>query len=342
MNNQIRNIMKNTVVIVLVTTTIATGIGSWSCSPKSYSGPIESITVAWAPFEQTALLLIAENRSFFSQNGLDVNLLKYDTGAGSLNGMMNGEADITVGISEFPVVRSAFQKSKVHIIGADSKIEQQYLVVRKDRGIEKVADLKDKRIGTTLGTIAEFYLGRFLELNGISIKDITIVDLKTPAEWENALPDGVVDAIVTAQPYADLTSKHLGSNAVVWPVQSGQYIFGLIVSSDDMIAKNPEPIRRFLKSLVQAEEYAFNHPSEAKTIIQKRLSMDAAVVESIWSRDQFSVSLDQTLILAMEDEARWMISNNLTTEKMIPNFLNYIYVEALKSVKPGAVRIVGK
>jgi NitT/TauT family transport system substrate-binding protein len=42
----------------------------------------------------------------------------------------------------------------------------------------------------------------------------------------------------------------------------------------------------------------------------------------------------------MEDEARWMIKNNLTTEKTVPDFLKYIYIDGLKAVKPEAVNII--
>ncbi len=55
-----------------------------------------------------------------------------------------------------------------------------YLVARKDRGIVNVSDLRGKRIGTTKGTIAEFHLGRFLALNGITLQDVTLVDVTTP------------------------------------------------------------------------------------------------------------------------------------------------------------------
>jgi len=301
---------------------------------------MDSITVAWSPFESGTLLWVADDQNIFSRNGLDADLRKYDTGVGSLNGVLDGEADITVGVTEFPMVRSAFTKSSARIIGAAAKIEQQYLVGRKDRGIEKVSDLRGKRIGTTLGTIAEFYLGRFLEVNDINLQDITEVDLKTPAEWENAVAEGVVDAIVTAQPYADLASHRLGSNAVVWPVQGSQSIYGLIVSSEEWITENPELVNRFLKSLAQAEDYVISHPAEAKAIMQKRLSVDASFAESAWSRDQFSLSLDQSLIAAMEGQARWMITNNLTPEKAVPDFLNYLYLDGLRTVKPGAVSII--
>ncbi|MBI2832046.1 MAG: NrtA/SsuA/CpmA family ABC transporter substrate-binding protein [Chloroflexi bacterium] len=339
MANRLRKTVQLGLALAITTGLLVSVLTAPSCQ-RDYSGPVESIVVAWSPFEQNALLWIAENENFFNQNGLDVTLRKYDTGVGSLDGMLNGEADITVGVTEFPIVGRAFQKSRARIIGAAAKIEQQYLVGRKDRGIEKVSDLKGKRIGTTLRTIAEFYLGRFLELNGMNMQEIAMVDLRTPAEWEHAVADGVVDAIVTAQPFADLARKRLGNNAIVWPAQGGQYIFGLIVSSEEWITKHPDVAGRFLKSLAQAEEYAIRNSDNAKVLMQKWLNVDAAFVDSAWSRDQFNLSLDQSLITAMEDEARWMIRNNLTTEKQVPNFTDYIHEDTLKAVKPGAVNII--
>ncbi len=41
-----------------------------------------------------------------------------------------------------------------------------------------------------------------------------------------------------------------------------------------------------------------------------------------------------------KDEAQWMIKNNLTTEKSIPDFANYIHGGGLKAVKPEAVSII--
>jgi len=47
------------------------------------------------------------------------------------------------------------------------------------------------------------------------------------------------------------------------------------------------------------------HPNETKAIIQRRLQYDDAYMATVWPENQFSLSLDQSLILAMEDEARW-------------------------------------
>jgi NitT/TauT family transport system substrate-binding protein len=75
-----------------------------------------------------------------------------------------------------------------------------------------------------------------------------------------------------------------------------------------------------LKSLTQAENYLYRNPEAAKAIIQKRVNYDDVLIKTFWSENQFTISLDQSLIVAMEDEARWMISNNLTTGKAGPQF----------------------
>jgi NitT/TauT family transport system substrate-binding protein len=55
---------------------------------------------------------------------------------------------------------------------------------------------------------------------------------------------------------------------------------------------------------------------------------------------QFSLSLDQSLITAMEDEGRWMIANNMTNASNVPDLRNYIYEDGLEAVRPGSVNII--
>jgi NitT/TauT family transport system substrate-binding protein len=99
-------------------------------------------------------------------------------------------------------------------------------------------------------------------------------------------------------------------------------------------------VKRFLKSLAEAEDYLMHHPDEAKAIVRKRLNYDDSYMARIWPQHRFSLSLDQTLIVAMKDEAQWMINNNLTSEKAIPDFMNNIYLDGLMAVRPGAVSII--
>ena len=74
--------------------------------------------------------------------------------------------------------------------------------------------------------------------------------------------------------------------------------------------------------------------------MQKRLGYDDAYIAKVWKDNLFSLSLDHSLVAAMEDEARWMITNKLTAEKKVPDFLDYIDLDGLKAIKPEAVNII--
>jgi len=67
--------------------------------------------------------------------------------------------------------------------------------------------------------------------------------------------------------------------------------------------------------------------------VQRREKYDDAFMEAFWSEYHFSLSLDESLTVALEDEARWMIKNNRTKRKTVPDFRDYIYLDGLKAVK---------
>jgi NitT/TauT family transport system substrate-binding protein len=146
--------------------------------------------------------------------------------------------------------------------------------------------------------------------------------------------------VCTAQPYAGSAIQGLGANAVSWSAQSHRPLHGLAISTNAWLGEHPELAIRFLRSLQQAEEYALSHIAESKAVVQQALDLDPAYMDTVWSQNQFGLSLDQSLVISMEDEARWIIANNLTAEKQVPNFTNYIYQDALKAVKPDAVNII--
>jgi ABC-type nitrate/sulfonate/bicarbonate transport system substrate-binding protein len=340
--SRFRKSTKRTLVLAITVITISLFLVAmlYQKDLGSFARKTESIIVAYSPFESVTLFWVAENQNFFSQNGLNVTSHKYDTGAGALNGVQNGEADIAVGTNEFPLTVRALNNERIRTIASISKSDFIYLVGRADHGIENVSDLNGKRIGTTFGTIAHFYLGRFLDLNGINIQNVILVDLKTPTDWVSAVVNGSVDAVATAQPYANSAKDSLGVNAVVWSIQSGQPLYTQAISTDEWIAEHPELCSRFLKSLYQAEAFVINHPAEVKAIVKNQMNFSDAYIETVGHQNQFSLSLDQSLILAMEGEARWLISNNLTNQTVVPDFTNFIYLEGLNSVKPDAVNII--
>lgn len=313
-------------------------VGLSACASGS-TVQMETLTIAMVPTEINALLYIAESQNFFASSNLQVTLKEdYDSGATATTAMLNGEADVA-SAAEFLIVRQAFNKKDIINFGTIARYENTFMIWRTDSGIRTIEDLKGKRIGVTLQTISAFYLGRRLELQGMDLQQVTLVDVKA-ADAEKALVNGEVEAVVTWEPWVSQISQHMGEEVIISALQSSQYAYWNLVSTTDWANQHANTIERLMKSLALAEGYIVNHPDEAKAIVGKRMNFDHAFIEIVWPRYQFSLSLDQSLILAMEDEARWMINNNLTTEKEVPNFPHYIYRDGLEAVKPEAVNII--
>ncbi|MBI5583938.1 MAG: NrtA/SsuA/CpmA family ABC transporter substrate-binding protein [Deltaproteobacteria bacterium] len=313
--------------------------GLSSCSRGEYSGKVETLTIATVPTELNAPLYIAADQDFFTRNGLQVTIKEnYDSGATATAGMLNGEADVATA-SEFVIVRQILNGKDLLNFGTITKYENTFIVWLADRGLKTIQDLKGKKVGVTLKTISEFYLGRTFGLNGLDLKQVTLVDVKA-ADAERAIAQGEVDAVVTWEPWVTRIDQHRGKEVIISALQSSQQAYWNLVSTGQWAKNRSEIIKRLLKSITQAEGYLARHQAEAKAIVRNRLKFNDAFMERVWPRYQFSLSLDQSLIAAMEDEARWMMSHNLTLEKKMPDFKNYIYVDGLKATKPEAVNII--
>jgi NitT/TauT family transport system substrate-binding protein len=326
--------MKRVHCIVLATlASLTSGLGLPSCAMETESLSYAAITAISAVPEY-----VAQDQGFFKENGLEVEVRQYPTGIATTEALIKGEAELAWS-AELPFITRVFDREPISIIAVSSRFGDQYLFGRKDRGIENVSDLREKKIGVPMHTIAEFYLARFLELNGLNINDVYLVDVKPPQSME-AILSADIDGVVTWEPYASQIDQKLTDTVVGWSVQSNQLGYGVIMAENDWITRHPETLNLFLRSLAQADNFIIRNSEAAKLIIQKRANYDATEMRLFWSECEFSLSLDQSLIIALEDEARWMIANGLTTQKQVPDFLDYIYEDALKEVKPGAVNII--
>jgi NitT/TauT family transport system substrate-binding protein len=269
-------------LVILVSVLMALVLSLWSCSKGDYLGKVEPITIGTLPYEGSALIYIAEEQKLFKANGLDITIKDYETGLATTDALNKGEVDVAA-CAEFIIVGKAFQKERILSIATIAKNLNQLIIGRTDKGIKTFTDLKGKKIGVSRKTAAEFYLGRFLELNGRSIEEITLVDL-LPSQLQDALAHGYVDAVIAWQPWASQIEKQVPNEKVVWPAQSNQLLYWNIVGIDTWVTNHPELIKRLLSSLIQAEEYLARNPGEAKAIVQTRLKYDDTYMAKVWSQ----------------------------------------------------------
>lgn len=308
------------------------------CNKAQNSAGDLPVLVGIEPTAVNTFIYVAEAQNYFADNGLKVTIKEYASGMDAVNGMLNNEVNLATS-SEYILVGKALAGESIRSLGSIDKFMHNYLFARKDHGIASATDLRGKKIGLTQKTAAEFYLGRFLELRNIPLSEVNRVNL-APADVVEALEKGVVDAVVAWQPNAKKIEDEMGDSVLRWPVQNEQASYCIVSATEAWVIRHPQEIRRFMRAMAQAEDFITEHPDQAKVILQNRLKYNQDYISAIWPEHVFQLSVNQALILVMEDEARWLINDHQTSATQPPNFLDYIDVDGIESVKPEGVNII--
>ncbi len=296
----------------------------------------EKVTIAAS--ETAILVWLAEERDFFADEGLDVALERYQSGSYAADAVLTGEAQLST-TSESAFVSRSLNHPELRILAAISASETARLVGRRDRGVLTPSDLSGKTIGVTKRSTGEFFLGRYLALNGLTAEDVDIVNLK-PAEIATALTKGEIDAGLTWDPFIYEAQVALGEQAIVLPEQEGQFFYFLLMARSDWVEANPKAVKAILRALLHAEEFALEEPTTAKHAIGDKFEYERSYLDHLWPLHNLHVSLPQDLLFLLEEQAHWRISQGLVERRAIPNYLNFVASRPLQDVRPSAIGIV--
>jgi ABC-type nitrate/sulfonate/bicarbonate transport system substrate-binding protein len=313
---------------------------SVSCQrPEKQASPPEKITIAYTANFNPVLVHIAFAKGFFKEEGLDATPQPHAFGKPALQAILEGKADIAT-TADTPIMFAVMDGRKIAILATiQTAGRNEGIVARRDRGISKPSDLKGKTIGATRGTTSDFFTETFLIVHGIGRKQVTIIDLK-PDEMAAALATGKLDAAATWHPTLAQLQKGLGTQGLIFYGETIYTEAFCVVAGQDFIKQHPGAVRKFLRALIKAEAFVKQHPEEARRLVTEFIKADKALLDEIWDIYNFRVTLDQPLLVSLEEQTRWAIKNRLTQRREMPNYLDFIDADSLRAVKPEVVRII--
>ena len=285
---------------------------------------------------------VAFQRGFFTEEGLDVELIgEFTSGKGAFENMLAGHADFSTPATT-PVVANSFLRDDYSIFATfTTTYEGVKLIARKDKGISGPSDLKGKRIGIVAGTISEILIDTLLAFQKILPEEVEFKAYKA-GELPAALANSEVDAISVWEPHALNALEKIPENAVKIPTSKVYRMAINMAVMNDYAAKHPDILVKVVKALIKSVEYIRQNQDDAQTVMAENQQLDKTLVAKFWREMNFSISLDQLLILTMENEANWINKKSGDLDKKMPNFLRFIHYQTLEAVSPKLVTITRK
>ncbi len=312
-----------------------------SCHRDSDKGGARGqvVNLAYASIPDTSLVLVALDRGFFASEGLVVNAKPFAFGKPALASVIDGSSDLAT-VAETPIVLAMLAGEKLVIPAVIGTSDRNTAVIAsEDQGVVNPSDLAGKAIGVTLGTTSEYLLDIFLIANGIEKRNVRIVDLQ-PDQLLSALRSGRIAAAATWNPTLERLKDSLADKCRIFDssdIYTGHYC---MVGKQDFVSKHPAVMRAFLRALISAENFMTGNPVQARAIIRKYTDTDEATLVTALACFKFSVGIDKSLLLLLEDEIRWAMRNRATGLRTNPDIFGLVEPEALSSVDPSRVRYI--
>lgn len=162
-----------------------------------------------------------------------------------------------------------------------SKPEWTALVVRAGSPIEKVKDLKGKKIAVTRGTDPYIFLLRALDTAGLSEKDVEIVQLQHP-DGKTALEKGDVDAWAGLDPY--IAQTEIEKHSKLFFRNADWNTYGFLNVREAFAKDHPEIVEKVLKAYEKARKWAIENPDEFVKIVAAESKQSEEVTAKVLSR----------------------------------------------------------
>jgi NitT/TauT family transport system substrate-binding protein len=310
----------STMIVFLLSILIMSLSPSASRAQEKKSLRIVFVSLSWnnqLPFR------IAIAKGFFKDQGLTVEQIFVRGGPTAIAALVSGNVDFaSIGGAQAPI-RSNARGLDLQIIASLSNYTNYALLGSKEA--KTIEELRGKIIGVTgAGAFSDFAVRIFLKRNNLDPdKDITLRAIGGTALRAIALERGIIAAApFTAEDTIRLLDK--GFPMIVNMNEALRIPQSIFVTRGEMLQKNPDTTKRFLKAVILGMQVAKYHKKEAiQTGFAGGLSGDQDIVNR--SHDLFSpgyaadlaVAQDGIQIMLDEDIRAGLVDKKFTLDRVI-------------------------
>jgi len=221
-----------------------------------------TVVLDWFVNPDHAALVVAQEKGFFAEAGLDVELIAPADPNDPPKLVAAKKADLAVGYQ--PQLQMQVGEGLPLVRVATLVATPLNSVVALARGsVKSIADLKGKKVGYSVAGFEDAILAAMLEKNGLTLKDVTLVNVNFTLS--PSVISGQVDAVIGAFRNFELNQMALDNHPgrAFYPEENGVPAYDELILLAHKDRVKDAKLRRFVDAVEKATFYIQNHPEEA-------------------------------------------------------------------------------
>lgn len=250
-----------------------------------------------------APIFVADQQGFLKEEGLDVTVRPFTSGAEATEGFRSGAAEFLVA-ADVPLIYLLAGKDTVMI--AQFSANPDMLLIIGPNGAAGPADLKGRKIGLVTKSASEYLLKLYLSNAGLSLADVEMVHL-APFDQVPALARGDVYALSSWKPFDSKIEQiapgkfKIASNNG----EEGYVLYSGLVGKRDYITANPDVVEKILRALRKSTEWLASTDGDTRNealatyLKTKQEDVGSVIANNKWN---MTVSPDFTGTMASIEE----------------------------------------
>ncbi|MCX4189759.1 ABC transporter substrate-binding protein [Methylophaga sp. OBS3] len=245
-----------------------------SCKPAN-EPTLKVGNIPWAGYE---VLHLARALDLYPEDR--IKLIELSSSTETLRALRHGQLDVGA-LTLDEVLRLSEQIDDLQILlitdisnGADKIIGGP--------NVNKLSDLKGKRIGVEEGAVGAYLLFQALQKAELTVDDITVVP-STVNQHFSLMQKRQIDAVVTFDP-TGYKLQELGYKLLIDSQHIDSKIMDVLVARKSVLQTHPESLQLLIDNYWPALDYLKQHPKEAHSIIAPRLGVSVSQLGSLYQQ----------------------------------------------------------
>ncbi len=278
--------------------------------------------------------------AYFMDKGIETEFIFFDSGVSANQAFASGSIDFAeMGFTNGVVALA--NELPVKLIWIHEVLGTNESLVVRDKSISSVKELKGKKVATVFSSTSHLSLLKALEMNGMSEKDVTLLNMET-ASIVSAWDRGDIDAAYTWEP----TLSHIKDEGKTLVTSEDLAKDGIMTTNirlvhEDFADKYPDLVVDFIRAITKAGDLYRSNPNEAIKAAAENIGISfedakTQIEGTRWLTPQEEISSDYMgdngdfLKMFLSTSEYWYaqgFTSRVPSEQEIRDFIDISYIE---------------